>query len=427
MNSYITRTRGEVTVPGDKSISHRSIMLGSIAKGTTRIKGFLEGEDCLSTIDCFKKLGIKIEKSGDMISVFGQGLHGLKAPSNLLYTGNSGTTTRLISGILSAQDFSCTIDGDASIRKRPMSRIITPLSLMGADIKSEYNNNCAPLHITGSKLHGIEYTLPVASAQVKSSILLAGLYAEGKTTVTEPAISRNHSELMLAAYGAKIQNSGLTTTIETTDELYSSDIEIPGDISSAAYFITAALITQNDGILIKNVGVNPTRDGILKVYEAMGGKITRLNERIIAGEPVADLLVSTSELHATTVEGDIIPTLIDEIPVIVVAAAMAEGTTIIKDAKELKVKESDRIAVMTENMKACGIDITATDDGFIINGHSDNIFKEATVDSHLDHRIAMSFAIANLCCKGNITIKSKECVDISYPGFYRDLESIVIE
>lgn len=426
MNSYITSTRGEVTVPGDKSISHRSIMLGSIAKGTTRIKGFLEGEDCLSTIDCFKKLGIEIEKNGDMISVFGQGLHGLKAPSDLLYTGNSGTTTRLISGILSAQDFSCTIDGDASIRKRPMSRIITPLSLMGADIKSEYNNNCAPLHITGSKLHGIEYTLPVASAQVKSSILLAGLYAEGKTTVTEPAISRNHSELMLAAYGAKIQNSGLTTTIETTDELYSSDIEIPGDISSAAYFITAALITQNDGILIKNVGVNPTRDGILKVYEAMGGKITRLNERIIAGEPVADLLVSTSELHATTVEGDIIPTLIDEIPVIVVAAAMAEGTTIIKDAKELKVKESDRIAVMTENMKACGIDITATDDGFIINGHSDNTFKEATVDSHLDHRIAMSFAIANLCCKGNITIKSKECVDISYPGFYRDLESIVI-
>ena len=417
-----SKIRGEVSIPGDKSISHRSIMFGSIAKGTTRIKGFLQGADCLSTISCFSKMGIEIKNTPDEILVYGKGLRGLSKPDSLLDVGNSGTTTRLISGILAAQDFTSHINGDASIEKRPMKRIMEPLSLMGADIVSDRGNGCTPLTINGKKLHAIDYVSPVASAQVKSSILLAGLYADGTTTVTEPALSRNHSELMLKAFGANVSSSGTTARISTTEELYAQDILVPGDISSAAYFITAALITPDSELLIKNVGINPTRTGIIKVYLDMDGKIELLNKRTIAGEEVADLLVSSSSLHGTDICGDIIPTLIDEIPVIAIAASVAEGKTVIRDAKELKVKESDRIAVMTDNLTRMGADITATDDGMIINGGKP--LRYAVIDSYLDHRIAMSFAIAALVSEGGVEIKDGECVNISYPKFYEDLEKV---
>lgn len=417
------KLNGELTIPGDKSISHRAVMFGSLAKGTTRVTHFLQGADCLSTISCFRKLGIEIENTTDEILIHGKGLHGLTAPSEILDAGNSGTTTRLISGILSAQNFSVTLTGDASICKRPMKRIITPLSMMGAKITSKNGNDCAPLFIEGTSLTGIHYDSPVASAQVKSSILLAGLYADEKTSVTEPFVSRNHTELMLRAFGSNITSEGTTATIFPEPDLNAIEINVPGDISSAAYFIAAGLIVPNSEILIKNVGINPTRDGILKVALEMGGNITILNERTDGGEPTADLLVKSSALHGITIEGGIIPTLIDEIPVIAVIAAAAEGITTIKDAAELKVKESDRIAIVTENLLEMGCDITPTDDGMIINGgkplHGGNL------NSYLDHRIAMSFAVAALIAEGQTYMKDAECVDISYPTFYSDLNSLI--
>lgn len=413
---------GTITIPGDKSISHRAIMFGSLAKGTTTIRHFLTGADCLSTISCFQELGISIFRKQDLITIEGKGLHGLKAPSKMLYTGNSGTTTRLISGILAAQNFDTTLTGDASICKRPMKRIIEPLTQMGASIKSEKNNNCTPLLIKGSKLHGIHYYSPVASAQVKSSILLAGMYASDKTSVTEPSLSRNHSEIMLSAFGAKIESKDTTATIFPQPQLYGQDIYVPGDISSAAYFIAAGLLVPNSEILIKNVGINPTRDGILRVAQKMGGKIEILNRQSFAGEETADLLVKSSVLSGTTIEGDLIPTLIDEIPIIAVMAAFANGRTIIRDAAELKVKESDRIAVMSENLSLLGCDVTPTDDGMIIEGGKP--LHGATLDSKLDHRIAMSFAIAGLLTEQAIEMKDAECVNISYPDFYKDLQSL---
>ena len=417
------KLNGEITIPGDKSISHRAVMFGSLAKGTTRVTHFLQGADCLSTISCFRKLGIEIENTPDEILIHGKGLHGLSAPSEILDAGNSGTTTRLISGILSAQNFNVTLTGDASICKRPMKRIITPLSMMGAKITSKNGNDCAPLFIEGTSLTGIHYNSPVASAQVKSSVLLAGLYADGKTSVAEPFVSRNHTELMLRAFGANVTSEGTTATILPEPDLNAIEINVPGDISSAAYFIAAGLIVPNSEILIKNVGINPTRDGILKVALEMGGNITILNERTDGGEPTADLLVKSSALHGITIEGGIIPTLIDEIPVIAVMAAAAEGVTAIKDAAELKVKESDRIAIVTENLLEMGCDITPTDDGMIINGgkplHGGNL------NSYLDHRIAMSFAVAALIAEGQTYMKDAECVDISYPTFYNDLNHLI--
>lgn len=417
------KLNGEITIPGDKSISHRAVMFGSLAKGTTRVTHFLQGADCLSTISCFRKLGIEVENTPDEILIHGKGLHGLSAPSDILDAGNSGTTTRLISGILSAQNFNVTLTGDASICKRPMKRIITPLSMMGAKITSKNGNDCAPLLIEGAKLSGIHYNSPVASAQVKSSVLLAGLYADGKTSVTEPFISRNHTELMLRAFGATVTSEDTTATVFPEPDLHAIEINVPGDISSAAYFIAAGLIVPNSEILIKNVGINPTRDGILKVALKMGGDITILNERTDGGEPTADLLVKSSTLHGITIEGGIIPTLIDEIPVIAVMAAAAEGVTTIKDAAELKVKESDRIAIVTENLSEMGCDITPTDDGMIIRGGKP--LHGGTLNSYLDHRIAMSFAIAALIAEGETHMKDAECVDISYPTFYHDLNSLI--
>lgn len=414
---------GELTVPGDKSISHRSIMLGSIAKGTTAIRGFLQGADCLSSIACFRKMGVEIQNDGDLVTVKGLGLRGLKAPTDTLDVGNSGTTTRLMSGILAAQNFSCRVNGDASIQKRPMKRIMLPLSMMGANITSELGNDCAPLRITGSDLHGIAYDSPVASAQVKSAILFAGLYADGVTSVTEPAVSRNHTELMFESFGVDIKTEGRTATVHPASELYAQEIEVPGDISSAAYFIAAGLITPNSEITIKNVGINPTRDGILRVCEMMGANVKLEAKGGGVGEPIADITVSTTTLHGCEIGGNIIPTLIDEIPIIAIMAATAEGDTIIKDAAELKVKESNRIDVMVSNLSAMGASIEATDDGMIIHGGKP--LHGAAIDSKLDHRIAMSFAVASLIADGETEILGSECVDISYPTFYRDIMKLV--
>ena len=424
----ITGLKGRVAVPGDKSISHRCIMFGSIADGTTEVRNFLEGADCLATIRCFRSLGIEIEEKDTSVIVHGKGLHGLSAPDSILDAGNSGTTTRLLSGILAGQPFESRLSGDESLNSRPMKRIIDPLTRMGAHISSIPGNGCAPLRITPSSLHGIHYDSPVASAQVKSCILLAGLYADGETSVTEPSLSRNHTELMLREFGADIRtthaldSTKATASIRPCSGLYGQKITVPGDISSAAYFIAAGLIVPDSEILIENVGINPTRAGILKVCEDMGGNITLLNERTEGGEKIADILVKTSSLHGITIEGDIIPALIDEIPVIAVMAAVAEGTTVIKDAAELKVKETDRIETVTDNLKAMGCNVTPTADGMIITGGK---LTGASIHTLLDHRIAMAFSIAALVAEGTTKILDSKCVDVSYPTFYDTFEQLL--
>lgn len=417
-----TSLRGEVTIPGDKSISHRSVMFGSIADGITEVHGFLNGADCISSMNCFRQMGVDINYDGEIVTIHGKGMHGLTKPADTLDVGNSGTTTRLISGILAAQPFESRLIGDASICKRPMKRIMTPLTMMGADITSELGNGCAPLLIKGTRLHGIDYNSPVASAQVKSCVLLAGLYADGITSVTEPYVSRNHTELMLESFGADIKTVGTTATIKPADRLHGQKILVPGDISSAAYFLVAGLITPNSEITVKNVGINATRDGILEVIKAMGGKMQYSNVKSDIGEPTADITVKTSELKGCIIEGEIIPKLIDEIPIIAILACFAKGETIIRDAAELKVKESNRIDVMVHALKSMGADITGTDDGMIIRGGRP--LHGAVIDSHLDHRIAMSFAIAGLNADGDTDITGAECVNISYPGFYDDLAGL---
>lgn len=418
----IKSLRGEINVPGDKSISHRSVMFGALAKGTTEVTHFLQGADCLSTITCFKKLGIPIENTSACVRIHGQGLRGLKPAADILDVGNSGTALRMISGILAAQSFDTTLTGDSSIQKRPMRRISDPLSQMGARIQSLNDNGCAPLKIYGQPLKAIHYCSPVASAQVKSAILLAGLYADGQTRVTEPTVSRNHTELMLKSFGAQLHTQETTVTIEPAEELYAQQITVPGDISSAAYFIAAGLMIPNSQITIKNVGINSTRDGIIRVCQAMGADIKLENIRFAGKEPVADITVASSNLKAAIIEGDIIPTLIDELPMIAIMACFAQGTTIIRDARELRVKESDRIAVMVDNLTAMGADITGTEDGMII--HGGRPLTGAVIESHHDHRIAMSFAIAALGAQGITTIRNAECVNISYPEFYSDLEGL---
>ncbi len=421
--------KGEVTIPGDKSISHRSIMLGSIALGTTEITHFLEGADCLSTIDCFRKMGVEIERKPSSILVHGKGLRGLTAPASTLNVGNSGTTTRLISGILSGQNFATTLSGDDSLNSRPMKRIMTPLNTMGAHIRSLNDNGCAPLHIRPGALHGIHYQSPVASAQVKSAVLLAGLYADSPTSVTEPALSRNHTELMLQGFGAYVAtdlhtDGTATAHVEPCKELYGQQIYVPGDISSAAYFIAAALLVPGSELLVKNVGTNFTRAGFLKVCKAMGADIETVSQTIEGGESRADLLVRYSHLKGTVIEGDIIPTLIDEIPMIAIMAAFADGQTVIRDAAELKVKETNRIDTVTAGLKAMGADITPTDDGMIIEGTGH--LNGASIQSYLDHRIAMAFSVAGLASDGETQIVDSQCVDVSYPEFYATLNSVSI-
>lgn len=424
-----TGLRGVITIPGDKSISHRAVMFGSLANGTTEITNFLQGADCLATIDCFRKMGIEIEVSPEIIRICGKGLHGLSAPQSVLDTKNSGTTTRLISGILAGQNFETILSGDASLNTRPMGRIIEPLSLMGGRIESMHGNNCAPLRISPSLLRGIHYHSKVASAQVKSAILLAGLYADQVTSVTEPVLSRNHTELMLSGFGGKLHRftdsaTNLpTVSIEPEPNLDGQKIIVPGDISSAAYFIAAGLLVPHSEILIRNVGINPTRAGILTVCQNMGGDITFLNKKTVGGEPVADLLVRTSSLHGTVVEGSVIPTLIDEIPIIAVLAAFADGTTTIKNAEELKVKETNRIETVSKNLTKMGGDIIPTEDGMIITGKGH--LSGAKIDSFLDHRIAMSFSIAGLVADGETEVINSHCIDISYPAFFETLTSLL--
>ncbi|ETP73314.1 3-phosphoshikimate 1-carboxyvinyltransferase [Lachnospiraceae bacterium JC7] len=429
--------RGTVKVPGDKSISHRSVMLGALSEGTTHVTGFLNGADCLSTISCFRRMGIEIELSEDEteVTIHGKGIRGLKKPDGILDCGNSGTTTRLLSGILAAQDFDSEVTGDESIQKRPMKRIMKPLSEMGAEISSVKGNDCAPLAIHGKKLHGICYESPVASAQVKSSILFAGLYAEGDTTVVEPALSRDHSERMLKALGADVSTRILPDgraeiTVSHCDKLTApaETLEIPGDISSAAYFISAALLVPGSDIVVKNVGINETRAGILTAYKNMGADITLLNERMSGSEDVADIHVRYTEgLHSTEIGGALIPQLIDELPVIAAVAAGAEGDTVIKDASELKVKESNRIAVMVEGLKALGIEASETEDGMIIKGQGRSLrIQSGEIDTRKDHRIAMTFAVLALAGSESTEVKllDADCISISYPGFYEDLASL---
>jgi 3-phosphoshikimate 1-carboxyvinyltransferase len=421
--------RGEIQVPGDKSISHRAVLFGAISEGNTEASQFLMSADCLSTISCFEKMGIPIsvDREHDTVTVHGKGLHGLKAPEEVLDSGNSGTTTRLLAGILAGQSFSSILDGDDSLRSRPMKRIIQPLTAMGASVQS-LNQGSVPLRIEGGNLHGIHYESPVASAQVKSCVLLAGLYAEGETTVSEPALSRNHSELMLSGFGAEVSSrrgekpGSFEASIKPGPRLRGQKVLVPGDISSAAYFIAAALITPGSEILIRQVGINPTRAGILKAVSAMGGDISILNQTSQGGECSADLLVRSSSLHGTTIEGELIPALIDELPVIAVLAAYAEGETIIRDAQELRVKESDRIAVTEKVLSAMGADIQGTEDGFLI--HGGKALHGARVSSHQDHRIAMSLAVAAQNAEGEVIIEDGDAVRISYPDFFRDLEKL---
>lgn len=416
------KINGEITVSGDKSISHRAVMLGSIAEGITEVTGFLMGADCLSTIECFRQLGIPIEVNEEKVIVHGKGLLGLSQPSNMLDVGNSGTTIRLMTGILSAQSFSSDITGDASIQKRPMLRVVAPLREMGAKIDGKEGGKYCPLHIEGQGLKGIHYQLPVASAQVKSAILLASLYAEGETTVIEPAPSRNHTEIMVNYFGGNILQKDNVIKSSPVKKLTGQYIKVPGDISSAAYFIVAALILPHSELLIKNVGVNPTRDGIITVFKQMGGNIELINQRTQCGEPVADILVRSSDLHGIEIGGSLIPKLIDEIPVIAAAACYARGTTIIKDAQELKVKESNRIQTMVSELKKMGASIRETDDGMIIEGGS--ALRGAQVESYHDHRVAMSLAIAALKAEKETTINNSDCVSISFPNFFSYLEKL---
>lgn len=405
---------GSITVPGDKSISHRAVMLGALAEGTTHIKGFLPGADCISTINCFRSMGIEIQSNGDIIEVHGKGLYGLKQPEKMLYTGNSGTTTRLLCGILSGQNFDSSVTGDASICRRPMKRVTEPLSEMGAKIDGEY----CPLFIKGSKLHGMEYNMKVASAQVKTAIILAALYADGETIIHETEKSRDHTERMLSAMGADISVNGTTIRVAPAKKLYAQDICVPGDISSAAFFMTAAAIMPDSCVRIKNVGINPTRTGIIDVFKSMGANISIENVRTESGEETADIVVSSSSLKGTVIEGEMIPRLIDELPIIAVAALFAEGTTVIRNAEELKVKESNRISAIVGELSKCGADITETADGMIIKGGKP-IFGADFV-TRGDHRMAMSLAVLAQLADGKSTIDDADCISVSYPNFLDD-------
>lgn len=418
VNKISTSLKGTITIPADKSISHRAVMFSSLAKGKSTIKNFSKGQDPLSSLKVCQALGINAELNGDLI-ISSNGK--LSAPTSNLDCGNSGTTIRLMSGILASRDFSSVLIGDESLSKRPMKRVIAPLSLMGAEIIS--NDFKAPLKINGKNLHPINYTSKLASAQVKSCILLAGLNTDGKTSFTEPYISRNHTEIMLKYMGANISTTGNTVTIEKS-VLEPKTIEICGDISSAAYFVVAGLIVPNSKIILTNVGLNPTRTGILEVAQKMGANIKILDEKIISGEIIGDIQISYSNLKSCTIEGDIIPRLIDELPVIAVLATQAEGTTIIKDAQDLRNKESDRIKAVVTELKKLGADIEETPDGFIINGKT-SLKGDCEVETYHDHRLAMSLFVAGLICEKAININGFEWVDISFPEFDKLFNSLI--
>lgn len=454
---------GEVRIPGDKSISHRGVMLGSLAKGTTRLSNFLLSEDCLNTIKAFRAMGIDIEiltesstdnvsqkfkKTSSKISkcsvnrddfqnnttvlIHGKGLHGLKRPAYAINAGNSGTTARLLAGILAGQPFTAVLDGDSSLRKRPMDRIITPLSLMGANIQPINNSGISettqsdthtlPFSISGGNLKGIEYTLPAASAQVKSSIIFASLTADSPVILHLPALSRDHTEIMLPRFGGHIETDQLTLTSYPVSQLYADELHIPGDISSAAFIITAALLVPGSHVFMKEVGINPTRTGILDVFQQMGGDILVQNQNNSQGEPTADILTNYSNLKGTEISGNIIPRLIDEIPIIALAATQAQGTTVIRDAAELKVKESNRIDIVVRILKTFGANIEATEDGMIIEGPTP--LSGAVITCETDHRIAMMTAIAGLIAQGRTILTDGQWADMSFPGFFHLLEGL---
>lgn len=406
---------GNIRVPGDKSISHRSIMIGSLAEGTTTVTGFLEGEDSLATLKAFRAMGVQIDGPvNGKVVIQGVGMHGLKAPEQALYLGNSGTSMRLLAGLLAGQSFAVEMSGDESLSRRPMKRVTQPLKLMGVEV-SATDAGTPPLRLPGgAKLQGIDYVMPMASAQVKSCLILAGMYAEGATCVTEPAPTRDHTERMLTAFGYPVQVDGNRICINGGGKLTAVDIEVPADISSATFFMVGASIAPGSDITLQHVGLNPTRIGVINILRAMGGNLEILNERQVGGEPVADIRVRYSPLRGIRIPEDQVPLAIDEFPALFVAAACAEGETVLTGADELRVKESDRIQVMADGLVALGVDARATPDGMVIQG---GMIGAGTVDSHGDHRIAMSFAMAALRAEGEIHILDCANVNTSFPGF----------
>lgn len=414
---------GTIEVPGDKSISHRSIMFGSIAKGTTHVSNFLEGEDCLHTINAFKSLGVLIEKDGSNVTIKSKGSSAFLEPKTPLYFGNSGTTARLMIGILSSLPFHSIIYGDPFLTERPMNRVVAPLREMGAQINGRDDGNLLPLSLKGHQLTGIYYKLPVKSAQVKSAILLAGLFADGKTTIFEETKTRDHTENMLQAFGADLTVNGNEVSITNKQELKAIDVQVPGDISSAAFLMVAAAIVPTSRLTLKNVGLNKTRTGIIDVCKQMGANIQVENEKTISGELLGDITISYKELTGTIISGDIIPRLIDEIPVIALLASQANGTTIIKDAEELRVKETDRIEAVVDVLSTLGANIQATPDGMIIKGKTP--LTGGKVLSYSDHRIAMMIGIASLITSEPVTLDNDSSIAVSYPNFFNDLHKIM--
>ncbi|TFE03080.1 3-phosphoshikimate 1-carboxyvinyltransferase [Jeotgalibacillus salarius] len=414
--------KGEINVPGDKSISHRSIMFGAISHGETRVTGFLKGDDCLSTIDCFRKMGVQIIEKEDEILIEGKGFEGLQEPSEVLYTGNSGTTTRLLLGILAGQPFHSVITGDESIAKRPMNRVTAPLKQMGAVIDGREDGNLTPISIRGGKLKSFHYKLPVASAQLKSALILAGLQSDEETVIVEPEKTRDHTEKMIRHFGGSIQRDGQKIIVNGNQPFTAKDVHVPGDISSAAFFLTAAAITKNSSLLLKGVGLNETRTGILDVLKKMEAdfEVTQTNAD---EEPEGQIKINSSILKSCEIGGELIPRLIDEIPIIALLATQANGQTVIKDAEELKVKETNRIDAVVEELKKFGADIHATEDGMIINGPT--LLHGAEADSRGDHRIGMMLAVAALISKGQVKINNPECISVSYPSFFNDLDAVI--
>ena len=421
------RLAGEIVAPGDKSVSHRAVMLNSIAEGQATVRNFSPGDDCTSTMGIMRSLGVNIERetasenAGDTLVVRGSGANGLREADDVLDAGNSGTTMRLMSGILAGRDFKSTMTGDQSLQSRPMGRIIKPLSMMGAVIRGREDNTLAPLEFDGGSLKGIDYDLPVASAQLKSAILLAGLRAEGQTSIAQPEASRDHTERMLTAMGADLTVDGLNVTVMQSD-IDCVDVEVPGDISSAAFWIVAGLIHPNAEVVVKRVGINPTRAGVLTALQDMGANIELVHRRDVAGEPVADIVASTSNLRGTELAGSIMPLLMDEVPIIAVAAAMAEDETVIRDAAELRVKETDRISATVDWLVAAGVEAETRDDGMAIVGSGR--IAGGTYQSLDDHRIAMALGIAGLVADDPITIVEASCASISYPEFWDELQSV---
>ena len=419
----VKRLSGEISVQGDKSISHRAVILGSIAEGTTRVTNFLPSEDCIRTIKAFEAMGINIEMNRNTLIINGKGLNGLTEPNDVMDMRNSGTSARLLCGLLSGQPFFSVMTGDSSLRRRPMKRVADPLRMMGATIWGRGGGDFLPMCIKGSEIKGITYKLPVASAQVKSAILFAGLYAKGRTSVEEITTSRDHTERMMDYFGINLERKGTTIIVEGGERPSARNVDVPGDISAAAFFMVGASIVSDSDVVIKDVGINPTRTGIIDILMKMGASIEILNQRKMGAEPAGDIRIKSALLKGVEIKGDIIPRCVDELPVICIAAAVAEGETVIKDASELRVKESDRIAVMAECLSRVGVEVETYPDGIRIKGGRG--FKGTVCNSHGDHRIAMSMAIAGLITEGEMTIEDTECINTSFPEFEETLRKLV--